>query len=360
MMALFTIHFVMEVTTFHPQIIYKGRSFYDSYRIVQYSREPLFSLKDSELSAQIKASFLESLNQNKIPDLLLKEFQKEKITLSSKASLAFEQKEQAWKITDSSDSWLLKREGDAYCAYPENLPVSALVLFQGSTVHGGEFRDAKENLIPLTYYHCEAGVYDAFRKFSPEKIGILGLGSGILALVAKKGQSIDFYEIDPLVVDLAKNRFSILASSPAQIQVILGDGRRQIAKRPPGTYDLLILDAFTSDAIPTHLLTIEAVEVYLRVLKPDGMIFFNISNRYLNLLPVLSGSAQKFNLSIASHTFAGRKKEFKFATVWVALSRDAHKIETLCKDGIWKKADGKKIEWRDDYNFLWPLLKRRW
>ncbi len=178
-------------------------------------------------------------------------------------------------------------------------------LFHGTTIHGSQSYQrvsATGVLKPQTYYHPTGPigrVFEAYRE-GPRlaRVGLLGLGVGSLAAYARPGDRFTFFEIDPEVVRIAqKSRyFGFLSAAAGRYDVTLGDGRRSLERVPDGEFGLLVLDAFSSDAIPTHLITREAVELYRHKVAPDGLIAFHISNRYLDLRPVLAGIAHELGL----------------------------------------------------------------
>src|SRR5262249_31332881 len=128
---------------------------------------------------------------------------------------------------------------------------------------------------------------------SPRRVGVIGLGTGTIAAYGRAGDEFTFYEIDPLVVQIAQQDFTFLHDSKAHISFELGDARLTLEREPPQPLDLLAVDAFSSDSIPVHLLTLEAFELYFRHLKPDGILAMHISNRHLHLEPVVAAAAKK-------------------------------------------------------------------
>ena len=173
------------------------------------------------------------------------------------------------------------------------------VLYHGTVIHGSQFDDPAKRRWPTTYYGWGSGVGLSVRhlqKKGPVRIGVVGLGAGTIAAWGRKGDSIRFYEIDPEVKRLAETRFTYLADSQAEVRVVLGDGRISLEREEDQRFDVLVLDAFSGDAIPVHLLTKDAFETYLRHLKPDGLVAVNIANDYLDFQPVLFLIANHFGL----------------------------------------------------------------
>ncbi len=169
------------------------------------------------------------------------------------------------------------------------------LLVHGTTVHGTEYTDAARRDLPTTYYARSGPLGDVFDRLGTraEDVGVVGLGAGTVAAYGEPGQRMTFFEIDPEVVRIARDQrfFHYLADSPADVRTVTGDGRLALAREPRATYDLLVLDAFSSDAIPVHLMTQEAVALYASRLRPGGVLMFHISNRVFDLEPVLGAAA---------------------------------------------------------------------
>ena len=175
-------------------------------------------------------------------------------------------------------------------------------LTHGTTLHGAQSLDPSRRQEPLTYFSRTGPLGQVFSAFSQEdahwRIGIIGLGAGTIACYGKPGQHLTFFEIDPSVEHVARDfhYFTFLQDSLAKIDIVLGDARISLQQAPNSRYDMIILDAFSSDAIPIHLGTREALLLYLAKLKENGILVFHISNRYLDLKPVLSNLAQNAGL----------------------------------------------------------------
>ena len=176
-------------------------------------------------------------------------------------------------------------------------------FLHGSITHGAQFTDAARSRQALTYFHERGPIGDVFRAFDGEnsksRIAVLGLGVGSLAAYVKPGQHMTFYEIDPEVEEVARNPalFTFLSQCRGSCDVVLGDGRLTLARAPDKSYGMIFLDAFSSDAVPTHLLTREALDLYLSKLDEDGVLIFNISNRFLDLRPLLGNLADDARLA---------------------------------------------------------------
>jgi SAM-dependent methyltransferase len=238
---------------------------------------------------------------------------------------------------------------------------SARLLNQGTTTHGGQTRDARHHLVPKFYFHEGTGAGSVLGRLDHlDRVAVVGLGTGVMALYGRKGQRLDFFEIDAAVVDIARQYFENLAASRADVHFVTGDARLALERLPAGTYDLIILDAFNSDAVPTHLVTVEAVQSYLRLLRPDGLILFNISNRYLDLLPVLNCAAERLNLHIRNHASVGDWSTLRYPARWVALTPSTGRLAQLtASDDKWRTPFADKICWTDDFTHIWSAVRLR-
>jgi len=232
------------------------------------------------------------------------------------------------------------------------------ILYMGTTNHGGQARDSKNRLFPIAYYHEGTGVGKALLNIPDLKnVGFVGLGTGVLALYGKKDQHFDFFEIDPTVMDLAIRHFDNLKESAADIRHIVGDARITIRKMPKEYYDMLVMDAFSSGAIPIHLLTVEAMAEFLEKLRKDGVILYHISNRYLNLLPVLKCTTEKLGLLIKIYENPPIKDSVKLSAKWVVLTRSGYKLNLLTQgDPNWRIPQDDEICWTDESSNIWSVI----
>ena len=243
-------------------------------------------------------------------------------------------------------------------------------LDHGTTVHGVQLTGSPEReRMPTTYYARDSGVGQAMR-FAPDfygsgaRIGVVGLGTGTLSCYARPGQSWRFYEIDPAVIRIARDtgQFTYLRRCLPRPIIVLGDARLSLAREAPGSLDLLALDAFSSDAVPAHLLTAEAFATYARVLSPRGMLLVHISNRFLDLEPVVASAAKAggWAASILEYD-PSPLDEAASGSAWIALSRDQGALVALTfrADG-WRALRTRRDfrPWTDDYHSILPLLKR--
>jgi len=244
-------------------------------------------------------------------------------------------------------------------------PPATRLLSHGDTTHGAQDLSPPRRREPLTYYHPTGpagGVMAAWRG-RPERrrVGLIGLGAGSLAAYADPGERWTFYEIDPVVIDVARDRglFTFLADARGTVDVVPGDGRLSLAAVPDATFGLLVLDAFSSDSVPTHLLTREAFALYLRKLTPAGIIAVNVSNRYLDLASVVAGNAAALGLS-SRVRFDAPTDELaragKFASLWMVLGRTIDDLAPLASDTRWTAPEAAGPRWTDDASNLWTVL----
>jgi hypothetical protein len=233
-------------------------------------------------------------------------------------------------------------------------------LTHGVIMHGEQYRAPGRRGEPTTYYGATSGIGRALEAFGgkPLRVGVVGLGTGTLALYGRPGDVYRFYEINPQVVKVAESEFTFLADSRAKIEHILGDARLSMEREPPQDYDLLVIDAFSSDAIPVHLITREALAVYLRHMKAGGVIAFHVTNRFLDLAPVVKHIAAEDGLAVV--LISDDAEESNLArTDWVLVTREKALLE---RPEIAKFAaeigdiPGLGV-WTDDFNNLFRILK---
>ncbi len=232
------------------------------------------------------------------------------------------------------------------------------VLVHGTTRHGSQSTDPETAMEPLAYYHRESPIgqvfenYDGARK--PENVAVVGLGAGALAAYGEEGQNFTFYEIDPEVAEIAGNAdlFTYLSNSRANVEVETGDGRLEMRNAPDNSYDLIILDAFSSDAISMHLMTREAAASYMDKLDEDGVIAFHITNRHLGLEPVIAGLAEELGLAgLSQYYYSDDYAAGTDASHWAILTRDEENFAPLEGDERWERLDQKDpIVWTDDFS----------
>jgi spermidine synthase len=193
------------------------------------------------------------------------------------------------------------------------------------------------------------------------RVGVVGLGAGSLAAYAAPGERWTFFEIDPAVIDTARDRglFTFLADAPATVEVVPGDARLSLARAADGTFGILVLDAFSSDAVPAHLLTREAIALYTSKLAPGGVLAFHLSNRYLDLGPVVAGAARELGLAALGrfgNPTAEEARAWKTASHWMVLGRAPADLAPLARDPRWTPPARAAPAWTDDKSNLWQAL----
>jgi hypothetical protein len=255
---------------------------------------------------------------------------------------------------------------------PQGSAESAYVMSHGITVHGIEFINPKLRDVPTTYYVRESGAglailnHPKYKNHGPMRVGLLGLGIGTLLGYGRPGDDYRLYEINPVVVDLAGgqgNYFSFLRDSQAKITMVLGDARisldQELAEGRPQNFDVLVLDTFSSDSIPVHLATKEALALYLSHLAPDGIIAAHITNLHLDLQPVFWQLAQYYDLSMVRVNYPG-DSHGGYASHWILLARDPAvlNIAAIQEHAVDLRGYSTNIKlWTDDYSNLFQILK---
>ena len=233
------------------------------------------------------------------------------------------------------------------------------LLINGSIKHGGQLLAPVHRRDPTTYYGPGSGAGLAIRaaeQAGPIRVGVIGLGTGTLACYGRAGDLYVFYEINPLVVGLASTEFSFLRDSPARIEVVPGDGRLSLERRAGPPFDVLVVDAFSGDSIPVHLLTREAFALYFRRLAPTGIVALHISNKYVDLEPVVRAAADAFGKGAVLVSTDDEDYPL-YDSTWVLLSSRADRFETPAfKDAELLTAT--PVTWTDDYSNLLSVLKR--
>ena len=237
-------------------------------------------------------------------------------------------------------------------------------LVHGAIMHGEQYQTGQWRRFITTYYQETSGVGVAIRskqQAGPIRVGVIGLGTGTIAAYGRKGDTYRFYDIDPRVIDVAQHEFSFLADSAARIELAVGDARLALEREAPQGFDVLAVDAFSGDAIPVHLITREALAVYLRHMKPGGIVAFHLSNRFLHLIPVVARLAkeEKAHAVLVSDDPDDDDDTRRSRTDWVLVSRS---LEALEQPGIKKAGTEAQDEpgwrtWTDDYSNLVQILK---
>jgi hypothetical protein len=234
-------------------------------------------------------------------------------------------------------------------------------LIHGTINHGQQMLREKYRRMPVTYFCPQSGIGRAMRALegAPRRIGILGLGCGTLAAYGRPGDSIRIYEINPQVVRIANSEFTYLRDTPARLEPALGDARLVLESEPSQQFDLLVMDAFSGDSVPVHLITLEAFRDYFRHLKAGGIVAVNISNRYLDLQPVMAGAAAAFGKVARLYDFTPDDEDFLcFSCSWVLIMDPATAAahpELQKESNVLKPRPGFRT-WTDDFSNLWGIL----
>jgi len=244
-------------------------------------------------------------------------------------------------------------------------PVPFRSLVHGGIMHGGQLLDPDKQLLASSYFGPTSGFGRLFAALpdSPRKVGIIGLGAGSIGAHARAGDIFRFYEINPQVVDLAYSEFTFLTATKAKTEVVLGDGRLSLEREQPQAYDVIAVDAFSGDAIPMHLLTREAIAIYVRHLKPDGVIAFQATNRFVDIAPVVERLAAEFGMTAVMITDYPANSEgvdyWLSSTDQILVTRN----QALLQHEKIRSA-AQRIEprpgfpvWTDDFNNLLTVLK---
>ncbi|MER2540078.1 MAG: fused MFS/spermidine synthase [Azonexus sp.] len=234
-------------------------------------------------------------------------------------------------------------------------------MLHGQIVHGRQYTSPEKSQLPTTYYSPAGGAGKTLLAKTgqgPLRVGVVGIGVGTLATYGKTGDYYRLYDIDPLVIDVAQKHFTFLSDTKAKTDIILGDARLQLEKENPQQFDVLIVDAFSGDSVPVHLLTRQAFELYFRHLKPDGVLAIHITNRYLDLRPVIKTAADFLKRPVRIVDDAGDSDQGTFRSRWAVIAQDD---TFFCHDGF---ADAKLLAdkpgfkpWQDDYSSLFAVLQ---
>ncbi|WP_120716840.1 spermidine synthase [Tsuneonella amylolytica] len=234
-------------------------------------------------------------------------------------------------------------------------------LAHGTTLHGVQHRQPERALQPTTYYGPTSGIGLALSEaggLAPNaSVGIVGLGVGTLACYRRPGQTWTFYEIDPAVLAYSRDgTFTFMRRCTPDARIVIGDARLELARAAPASYDLLAIDAFSSDAVPLHLMTDEAMKVYLRALKPGGLLLLHISNRYVDLAPAVAALARANGLTAIERRDVDIERPLS-PSAWVALARDPARIAALRAASAkpWAPLEDRgHALWTDDYASILP------
>jgi hypothetical protein len=235
----------------------------------------------------------------------------------------------------------------------------ARTMVHGTVIHGKQFTALGLRRERITYYSPESGVGLALQSLRKPKmhVGVIGLGAGSLAVYAERGDVFRFYEINPLVEKLAREQFTFLSDCRGSAEVVLGDGRLSLEREQEQLFDLLAVDAFSGDSIPVHLITTQALELYFRHLKPNGILALHITNTHLDLAPVVEILARTLGKHAVMVTNDRDEDREVYNATWALLSLmplTAPAIEDAAEDLPFRPD---LRAWTDDYNNLFQILK---
>ncbi len=235
-------------------------------------------------------------------------------------------------------------------------------LFHGATRHGQQFLDEDRRRTPTAYYGAASGVgilFDALRSRPPRRVGVIGLGAGVLALYGREGDVLRFYEINPLVIEVASRDFTYLADAGARVTVVPGDARLALESEPSQQFDVFVLDAFSSGAIPMHLLTREAFKLYLSHLAPGGVLALHLTNRHLDLSPVVHGVSRELRLHAKMVESSADALTGELDARWILVSADGELLEREPIQSAGRdlaESFKRPIVWTDEYSNLLQVL----
>lgn len=236
-------------------------------------------------------------------------------------------------------------------------------LVHGAILHGAQYLEGERRHMPTTYYGDKSGagmaVLATRRPARAQRIGVIGLGAGTMAAYGRIGDYYRFYEINPLVLELARSQFTYLRDSPATVETVLGDARLSLERESPQGFDVLLVDAFSGDSIPVHLLTQEAFAVYFRHMKPGGVLAVHISNRNLDLAPVVKHAVDHYRKEARVIESEKDDDNRQASSTWVLISdsSDVFDHATLSDDIEPLETDTKIRPWTDDYSSIYAILK---
>lgn len=235
-------------------------------------------------------------------------------------------------------------------------------LMHGAINHGVQFLAAEYRRSPVTYFCPETGIGRAMRatEGAPRHLGVLGLGCGTLAAYSKAGDSLRIYEINPQVIEIANHQFTYLADSPAKVSVALGDGRLSLEAERSQQFDVLVMDAFSGDSVPVHLLTVEAFQTYFRHLKSNGILAVNVTNRFLDLNPVIERAATAMHKVALTYSTAEADDNFLcYGCDWaLIMDRDTLNAHLGLGVGATELKPYKSFRtWTDDFSTMYGILK---
>jgi protein-L-isoaspartate O-methyltransferase len=245
--------------------------------------------------------------------------------------------------------------------YDQGTPRAHRTFKSGRIAHGRQFTDPDKRHIPIAYYGPTTGagrVLSALKNKPDARVGVVGMGAGTMVAFAEPGHYYRVYEINPEVKYIAENYFTYLKDCKGECDIVLGDARLALEREEPNDFDVLCLDAFSGDAVPTHLLTDEAFEIYTKHLKPDGIIVFNITNSYLNLVPVVEGLAENHGYKWTRFYIPRDSENLIFRTDYMLVTRNEEFLRAHPPEVPEDRLSTLKVPlWTDRYNNIFQLLR---
>jgi hypothetical protein len=248
-----------------------------------------------------------------------------------------------------------------------------LSLKHGVIVHGSQYTDGARQHYPTTYYGPDTGPGLALRlhplRATPPgtpaqrglRVGLAGLGVGTLAVYGRPGDTFRFFEIDPTEIHLAREHFTFLRDSPANVDIVTGDARLSLereARQPHHErYDVLVIDVFSSDTIPVHLITREAVRLYVDLLQPDGILLIHLTTSWLDLMPVLAGHAEALGMTLKYVASSDEPEAGRYGSRWAILSNNHEFLDRAEVKGRFADFSPKRVEWTDRFSSIWQVVK---
>jgi hypothetical protein len=234
-------------------------------------------------------------------------------------------------------------------------------MYHGRVLHGSQFQSPDKSMWPTCYFGRDSGIGRTFQCLHEKrphiKVGIVGLGTGTLAAYGRSRDLFRFYEINDAVIRLAQDQFTFLRQSPAQSEVVLGDARLMLEREDAQAYDLLILDAFSGDSIPAHLLSTEAMQIYTKHLADKGIIAFHISNLHFDLASVVGALVDQAEMKSQLTRGSADEDSGQVLSYWVIASRDQTILSHESLTAIGRELTKDRVLWTDDFSNLFSVLK---
>jgi len=242
----------------------------------------------------------------------------------------------------------------SYAVYQdEHAQGSYRKLSHGTTAHGVQALEEGMEQTAFGYHHPEGPVGQVMRAVPSEKVLVMGLGAGAMAAYGGSDRHMTFYEIDPIIEKVARKYFSYLEHCGLRCSVKIGDGRKLLEREETDTYDVIFMDAYNSDSVPTHLLTKEAVELYLQKLEDDGVLVFHVSNRYLNIEGIVGSLADELDLVTRTQIHVpspALRNKLVWTSAYTVVARDPGDLRSLYEDDRWRETDRAGVVWTDNYS----------